>query len=86
MNGCFLKRESISTKRIKQAKLPGFPAVFSYTFHSSSSCVKIEEEKIFRQIHVPLFVKFHFKSKKRENQKKTEKKQDIPLILQKSIF
>jgi len=46
----------------------------------------MKEEKIFRQIHVPRFVKSHFKSKNLENQKKTEKKLDIPLLLEKSFL
>ncbi|OMI09742.1 hypothetical protein BVL54_17190 [Bacillus paralicheniformis] len=46
----------------------------------------MKEEKIFRQIHVPRFVKSHFESKNRENQKKTEKKREIPLLLEKSFL
>ncbi|QSF99380.1 hypothetical protein DI291_0365 [Bacillus paralicheniformis] len=86
MNGCCLKRESIFIKKKKQADCRIPPAVFDFVFFSCALCVKMKEEKIFRQIHVPRFVKSHFESKNRENQKKTEKKREIPLLLEKSFL
>ncbi|TWJ52606.1 hypothetical protein CHCC5024_0949 [Bacillus licheniformis] len=46
----------------------------------------MKEEKIFRQIHVPRFVKSHFKSKNRENQKKNREKARHTTIIGKILF